>query len=557
METFLVSSLALCVMASLFILRGLDDNSLIRWPWVFAQTAPASLFGILGAGIIGAYLVARLPIAARHSPLLLFIASFASAAVFWPEPEVLVDASRYFTQAKHLEVYGIGYFFLEWGREISAWTDLPLVPFLYGLIFKFCGESRVYIQIFNTLLFSATVILTYGIGRTLWSEEMGATAGALLLGIPYLLTQVPSMLADVPTMFFFTLAVYAFVQALHSGGTRRIVLASLALFLAFFSKYSTWPLLSVLLIVQFVHLRRNVQGARLRGSMIGLISGLLIAGTIAAKYDVLSEQIALLLSYQVPGLRRWGESPVSTFLFQIHPLLTAAALYSVYAALKEKDWRYAILAWPLLLMVLLQVNRIRYMIPVFPMLALMASYGLQSLRSSREVKKFAAACAVVSSLAIAFWGYLPFVQRFSSVNLKAAGEYLDTIPEERVEVFALAQRDSRVNPAVSVPILDLFTRKDVSYRGEATPSAPVHQVEQSALRFTWEHRNPRYYATEPEGREGNRAVVVISHDVDQALEEEIQERVRGYRLSRVFDTYEGAFRYKTMVRVYQLLGPNP
>ena len=92
---------------------------------------------------------------------------------FWKVPEVIVDASRYFTQAKHLDVYGIGYFLREWGRDINIWTDMPLIPFLYGLIFKLFGESRIYIQAFTTLLFSLTVVLTYNIGKTLWDETVG------------------------------------------------------------------------------------------------------------------------------------------------------------------------------------------------------------------------------------------------------------------------------------------------------------------------------------------------------------------------------------------------
>ena len=38
-------------------------------------------------------------------------------------------------------------------------------------------------------------------------------AGALLLGIPYLLAQVPLMLVDVPAMFFLTLAVFMTIRA--------------------------------------------------------------------------------------------------------------------------------------------------------------------------------------------------------------------------------------------------------------------------------------------------------------------------------------------------------
>jgi hypothetical protein len=94
-----------------------------------------------------------------------------------------VDASRYFTQAKHLELYGVKYFVSEWGKDINAWTDMPLVPFLYGVVFSIFGETRIYIQILNTTFFSLTAVLTFELGKILWDEETGFFAG-VLLGAP-------------------------------------------------------------------------------------------------------------------------------------------------------------------------------------------------------------------------------------------------------------------------------------------------------------------------------------------------------------------------------------
>jgi len=549
-EQFLVLLLALGAVATLFVFRALDDNRLTRWDWAFAHVDPAPFFGVLIASLLAAYGVAKLALPGRRVAPILFLFSYAVGACFWGAPEAIVDASRYFTQAKHLEIYGVGYFLREWGGEIPAWTDLPLVPFLYGLIFKTFGESRIYIQAFTTLLFSSTVVLTYWIGRTLWNEDVGFWAGALLLGIPYLLTQVPSMLVDVPTMFFLTLATFAFIRALHHGGTGRTAFAAVALLLAFFSKYSVWLMLSVLLLVALIYGARDPRGALRRGGAIALISALLIAATIIPKFEVFSEQIALLLSYQAPGLRRWGESHSSTFLFQIHPFVTGGALLSLYVAARRRDPRYLIIAWPMLLLILLQIQRIRYMIPVFPMLSLMAAYGLQAIRS-REVRNVVVTCAVASSLVVALYGYLPFLGTISTVNLKRAGEYLDAMSEGRAEAFTLDQGPSAVNPAVSVPILDLFTSKRVSYAYDSTTSPGNKGVEESSLRFTWEYRNPRYYAIDGTETQDDPALVVISRDMDQRLPERIESRLRGYRLSGVFAMDENVFHYKTVVKVYR------
>jgi dolichyl-phosphate-mannose-protein mannosyltransferase len=525
----LVSLLALGVVAALFVLRGFDDNRLTSWSWIFAGTHPLALFGVAAAAIGLAHVLARFPLERAG---VLFVFSYAAAACFWREPETIVDASRYFTQAKHLELHGVGYFLAQWGKEIQVWTDLPLVPFLYGLVFRFFGESRTCVQALTTLLFTGTVVLTWRLGKLLWNEETGFAGGALLLAIPYLLTQVPAFLADVPTMFFFTLAVYATALACRRGGGTRILLASAAIVLASLSKYSTWILLSVLPLVWLVWRRPRA------GLAAFAISGTLVLALLALRADVFSAQVALLSGYQAQGLRRWGESFASTFFFQIHPFLTLAALVSLVLAVRQRDWRMAVVAWPVLLLLLLQIQRIRYLIPVFPMLALMAARGLQAIRASR-VRATVVTSAVFSSLAIAGFGYLPFLRSTSAANLMAAGAYLDSLDDPRVEVLTSARPDAEINGTVDVPLLDLYTSRKLIHRDQPRP--PPAGVEQSALRFTWDYRNPAYYET----GDGPAALVVVISDGTE------QPRRGNDRLLRVFASDERVFAHKTVVSVYR------
>ncbi len=252
----LISLLILLSFYTLLISSTLDDNSLTSWHWVFQTVEATKIFAILIAGIFLAYLFSKTRLLEYHPALFLFTSSFFIGMLFWRESEVIVDASRYFTQAKHIEVYGAGYFIREWGRNIAVWTDLPMVPFFYGLIFWIFGESRIYLQIFTTLLFSSAIVLTYLIGKKLWNENLGICAGLLLFGFPYLLTQVPLVLVDVPTMFFLMLAIYLCILALERGGA-YIAAASIAAFLAFFSKISSWFMLSVVPIAIILSLKKK------------------------------------------------------------------------------------------------------------------------------------------------------------------------------------------------------------------------------------------------------------------------------------------------------------
>jgi 4-amino-4-deoxy-L-arabinose transferase-like glycosyltransferase len=520
----LIALFTVCTYLVLFIFRSSDDNRLTSWKWAFrdADVNMILLFLVCGIGI--AYVFSKLSLPERYPPYFLFIFSFVISSVFWREPEVIVDASRYFTQAKHLEVYGISYFMREWGRAIHAWTDLPLVPLLYGIIFKFFGESRVYIQVFTSLVFSLTAVLTYCIGKTLWDETTGFYGGLFLLGIPYLLIQVPLMLVDVPTMFFLTLSVYTFIIVLERGKA-YIVFSALSLFLTF---------------------RKTVLQ---RGIVVSYFSGILIGIVMLLKFDVFVEQLRFLHEYQMPGLQRWGESYLSTFFYQTHPFITTAALFSPLIALKKKDIRYLIICWPLILFLVLQIQRARYTLILFPMIALMASYGLQKIRTI-EVRKFVVYCSIASSIVIALFAFLPFLLSMSTVNLRNAGEYLHSVRGHTVEVVTLPAENTMVNLAVTVPILDLFTEKEIYYEYDESLLPPLQKIRESSLRFTWTYKNPLYYGSGYKDSKQWGALAVISNGPITALPEGIKQKVKGYRMGEVFRKSSGFFRYTPFVTVY-------
>ena len=544
-----VSLLTVATVFTLFFLRSLDDNRLTSWRWVFgAQDAFPFLF-LLAAAVLLAYAAARWFPRMPRPALVLFPGAFAAAALLWSEPEVIVDAARYFTQAKHVELYGVGYFLSAWGGDIPAWTDLPLVPLLYGSVFSLFGEERLYIQACTSLLFAGTVVLTYWLGRTLWNEAVGVAAGALLLGMPYLLVQVPLMLVDVPTMFFVMLAVWATLAAVRRGGPARLALASVAIALALCTKYSAWLLLSVLPVVALAEWRAQPAAVPRRACVIAALAAMLVGFAWMPMAEVASAQLALLRDYQAPGLGRWQESLVSTFLFQIHPFIPVAALASLVLAWRARDARYAIVAWLPLLMLALGVRRARYLLPMFPMLALMAAYGLQALRSA-DLRRHAVLCVVATSLAIALFGFLPFLQAASAANLQRAGAYLDTLDDEWVEVITLPQSRSSINPAISVPLLDLHTAKRLVSGVEQNPSPPAG-FERSPLRFTWEgqYQGARYYRESAAGGRP-RPVVVIGSDAAAELRPQLAQRLAEHRLAREFADSENVFGYRTLVRVY-------
>ncbi|MHB8882009.1 MAG: ArnT family glycosyltransferase [Thermodesulfovibrionales bacterium] len=539
-------------------MRSHDDNRLTSWESAFRAADPLLVLSLLIPGIMAAWLFPRLPGPGRHPAVFLFGTAYAASVLFWSEPELILDASRYFAQAKYLELYGAGYFFREWGRGIFAWTDMPVMPFLYGVLFRLFGESRLIIQLLTTFCFSMTPVLTFLVGERLWDKETGFTGGMLLLGIPYLFPQVPLMLVDIPLMFFFLLSVYTFIVAVERGGVMTGV-AAVPLCLTFYIKYSAVLMLTELLVITGVYVlqasfRREKTAALpakevlLRGGAVFLISGLLIGIIFMAKTDVFLAQIKLLLDYQKPGLARWGESYSSTFLFQVHPVLSLAALFSLWTAIKKRDHKYIIVLWLVLLVFVLQIRRTRYIIAVFPMLSLMAAYGLMQV-TRVDLRRFMTAAVVVSSVVTAFCAYRPFLNTVSVVNLKDAGQFVNTLRGDTLEVITAYANNPEAGPAVAVPILDLFTDRQVYYRDLTEAATIPEDAAVSSMRFTWEYRNPPYY--EVPRRTGLKdTVVVVITDIRGDLPGTVREATRGYASVRTFEADEHEFAFKTYVRVY-------
>ncbi len=555
--------------AGLYGLRQFDDNRLTSWHWVFGyvEVLPVALIVLACASLAVLVSALRAP-----KPRTLALIAFALGAFFWSQPEVILDSSRYFTQAKHLSQYGVMFFLSEWGGAIEPWTDMPLVPFVFGLGFKLFGESRLVVQMITTSAFAGTVWLTALSASELFrgkgQEDTGVLAGGFLLAIPYLYTQVPLMLVDVASMFFLVLGFFSLQRALVRGGWGYIAFASASIFLMLISKYSQWMLASVYIMLFLLKLKeadslsesparsaRSDSSARQkvfnRGMAVAVLAGLLFGAFLFSYLDVVRAQMDLLVSYQKPGLRRWGESFVSTFFFQTHPFVSLGALASAVVAFRRRDWRWLVVAWLVILVLALRIERSRYMVPLFPMLAICAAYGVNAIcqgKGAQRIRVLVVAVAALSSFALASSAFMPYLKTNNLVNLMRAGQYLDKEGHEEVEVYAFPQK-SEINPAVAVPLLDLYTRAQIQYKYALRPLLKQEVLDRSPFRFTWTYRNPSYYEPdhEPEASSGLRTAAVISFWSSEYNKRRLTE---GYMFRKRFDQSEGIFRFKPYVSIY-------
>src|SRR5512139_2917262 len=124
----LSASAFLLAFVLLFFFRSHDDNRLFSWLWMFSRTDGSRIYLLVVAALAGAAFLARRPFPERHDMLLLTVLPLSVVLPFWSEPELIVDAARYFTQAKQLAQEGTVFFLREWVRSIFECTDLLLVP---------------------------------------------------------------------------------------------------------------------------------------------------------------------------------------------------------------------------------------------------------------------------------------------------------------------------------------------------------------------------------------------------------------------------------------------
>jgi hypothetical protein len=415
-------------------------------------------------------------------------------------------------------------------------------------VFRLFGEHRLPQQIFTAGLFALTVLATARIGGLLWGASVGVRGGLLLLAVPCLLVNVPLLMADVPAMAAVTAALWMFLETLERGGPLRASSASLAIAAALLAKYSTWALLGGSFggILLFEALRCRWASVT-RGCAVAAAGAIAPALFALAKPDIVRNQLALLAGFQWEGLRRWVESYPSTFLFQTHPLLAVAALAALWQGWRARDRGTLVAAVVPLVLFALGARRSRYLLPAFPMIALLAARGLEPLPG--RARRFTVLAAVGFSLVTVFAVNLPFLRWVNTANLLAAGRFLDEHGVGAVEVTAVPAPGVSINPEVAVPLLDYHSAAQFFVRGPTPAPPPGGELSTSSFRFTWEQPLPSWYRRGDAVPPSGAARVLVTGDPDTAPPAPLAAEVAGRGPDAVFSR-DAVFRYRTFVSVW-------
>jgi hypothetical protein len=182
------------------------------------------------------------------------------------------------------------------------------------------------------------------------------------------------------------------------------------------------------------------------------------------------------------------------------------------------------------------------------MLALMAAYSMREIQNKKLTKQVIFS-VVGTSFIVAFTGFLPFLKTLGVQNLQAAGHYLNTIPGANVEVVSLGGDNGVVNPAIAVPVLDIYTNKKIVYEYEPISREVLERVRIAPLRFTWEFPVPEYYSIN-DGTKKIDALVIISDDSKRTMPQGMENRKSPYPFEKIFKQSSNIFQHQTFVTVY-------
>lgn len=558
-ETQLHFLLLILLACLLFVLQTafayLDDNSLLSRNWVTGSYNLVQLMALaLTILALLDYSLKKLS-SDRYRVSLVFCFGFFLCALFWGAPQLVIDSARYIQYADIIDTRGFAYFVQNWGVQYPVWTDLPFVPALFGFVYLLFGESAVALQILLSILFVATMFFTYRIGAELWSRQLGLYAAAFLCAFPYLVAQTSQILVDVPSMFFFMAALWFMLKTVKTGSIPYLFSTLLVCLMSLFSKYTSWVLLMVLLFLPLI-LMQNQHKLFLRSWLVLVFSlSLLLVGMVNLYQPVFSYQTQLLGSFQVPGISWWSESNLSTFLFQIHPFVSICAVLAVLLGIYRKDLNILLLSSLFLLLLLTGVQRARYLLIFYPLLALLAAYGLDQVFSKINAQRIlVSAMAFTMAISVA---NAQFLENISLKNLKQAGIFLDSQKGHRVDVWLQPQHESVINPHIVLPILGLYTDKKLRFVSSAAIDAPENYL-QSSVRFTWEYRPEQFYESiglEESLESGLSECVspqmVIVGSEDRQLQTALAKLSGNYNVLRRYVAADPYFRFQTLVVIVQ------
>ncbi len=345
--------------------------------------------------------------------LLIFILAFAvrangiiDAGVTWDEPVYVKTAIAYADLIPKESVF-----------SSSIWENNfehpPVAKFIYAIaidVFQgpYYGLDAFRIAKYASAFMGALAcVLTFLIGLVVYDRRTGILAGVILALLPVAVAHGQIAGLESPLMLFFTLAIFLFILGLKRDDRRLCVAAAVATGLTIDTKLNGLLIIPVLALLYACYLYSGKKSADLK-SLLRPVTGFaaIVAATVVLLWPWLWTDFGTIardpLNHLTMTLSHWSYVPQEYFLgmYQSAPiyylpvyflvttplLILGLGMVGGYFSAKGRDFmKIGIILWLLIpfaygLFSFVQ-DGVRYIIIIFPALALVAAYGLSSIVS--------------------------------------------------------------------------------------------------------------------------------------------------------------------------------
>jgi 4-amino-4-deoxy-L-arabinose transferase-like glycosyltransferase len=277
-----------------------------------------------------------------------------------------------------------GYVQIPWlGRQHP-----PLIPLVNGFAMHVLGVELLVIRLVALAFATATLLITYFLGRELYDRNTGFRAALLLLSFPLFLRQGSAAMTDIPATFFFSLALLLTLHLLRKPTYRLSVATGIAIGAGLLSKYTMvliYPVLLSCFATSGPFRRLKLHLGTITVVSVGMLATWLVyayyIGVFAGQRDTIISYAGLVTTTNY-GKRVLLESlltrlPSAVGVYNI-PLLFLGGLHLMR---RRNQSDLFVLLWivTVSLLLILTLPDHRYFMPTFPALAILMACGLRRI----------------------------------------------------------------------------------------------------------------------------------------------------------------------------------
>lgn len=185
--------------------------------------------------------------------LILCLAGFLIGILYASSQHLWGDEKTSFKAANIIVTEGVpeAYEDVGWLREQHP----PLFSIIFALASKLPGPDLFNMRLVSVFFLAGTLVVTYFLGRELYSREVGYLASLLMLSFPLVTRLGAAAMMDIQLAFFFGLALLLFMRLSSKPSLTLACAAGLVIGLGLLTKY-IMALIFVVLLFYFIFFER-------------------------------------------------------------------------------------------------------------------------------------------------------------------------------------------------------------------------------------------------------------------------------------------------------------